>query len=429
MDRPSLNFSPIFVHKEDVGENSYINKATEDIVKDIENLNTGMIDYANRFKALQDNTKKRLEVINRMLSVTRDIQQDINILCNKYSSFASVININPENSKSNLEWSDGVLSLKPISTTKASLNITSVDGNGYEGNKYVYVNDSFIDEMINTKSYENMIDGAINTSFEYSRITSNDKDTPVIFNKDSIEAECSIELSSDVEINKINVNSDRKDLILKEILLSDDGIMFKKHKDYDLKINDRDERYENPEYVFSSGLIAIPPSKFVKLIFRSSSITNETIAYIKAITNNETEEVIEKIVISNKSKRHLIKINDISAYRNKYSKGSLISDELADSPVTCIALLSNEYIQEGYTTDNNVSYFLIINGIEHKVVPLNSHRNGTKIIRVSANNYNVDNIKYLTEDIKSIKLKVVLDTPTSSMTPYISNVKILIGGK
>lgn len=429
MDRQDLKFKPNFIHKEDIGDQNYINNATTDIVNDIQIIDTKMIDYANKFKILQEGTKIRLESIKRKLAATRDIQQDINILCNKYSSFASVVNITSENSKTNLLWEDGILSLSPTSSVKSNIEVTTIDGNGYEGNKYVLINDDFIDEMIDTKSYGNITDGAISTSFEYSRITSNDEGTPAIFNKDSIEAECAIEIKAEKSINKINISSDRKDLVLREILLSDDGIIYNKYKDCNLKINDRDERYNNPEYIFASGLIAISPSKYIKLIFRSSAITNETIAYVKTITDTSSEEIIQKIVVSNKSKRHLVKINDITAYKNKYAGGSLVTGELVDSPISCIALLANEYTQEGYTADNNVLYFLIINGIEHKVIPLNSHRNGLKIIRVSANNYNAESIEYLTEDIKSVKLKVILNTPNVNMTPYLSDLKLLIGGE
>lgn len=427
MDGQDLKFEPVILHKEDIGDQEYINNATDFAIEDIKFIDTKAIEFANKFKLLQDKTKTRINDIRRKIDITKDIQQDINILCNRYSNFSSIININETNSKSTLLWENGVISLMPTSSIKNEIKVISIDGNGYEGNKHVLVNDSFIDTVINTKSYDNITDNAINTSFEYSRITSNDSGVPPLFNNDSIDAECSIEIDATNAINKINISSDRKDLVLKEILLSDDGIIYKKYKDYNIKINDRDEKYENQNYIFSSGLVAIRPSRFIKMIFQSDGITNETIAYVKGFADEESEKVTEKIVLAKKSKRHVIKINDISAYRNKYSRGSLITDNIIDDPVTCVSLLSNEYMQEEYTAKGCISYFLIVNGIEYEVTPLNSHAEGIKMIKKSTNNYNENSIVSISEDIKNVKLKIVLDSPNVNVTPYLSDVKILIG--
>lgn len=106
----------------------------------------------------------------------------------------------------------------------------------------------------------------------------------------------------------------------------------------------------------------------------------------------------------------------------------MLSNELIDTPINTIALYCNEYINDDYTIDNNVSYFLIINGTEYEIKPINSHRDGKKIARMSTQSYKSDHIIYLNENIKSAKLKIVINSANQNVTPYISDIKILVGG-
>ena len=120
----------------------------------------------------------------------------------------------------------------------------------------------------------------------------------------------------------------------------------------------------------------------------------------------------------------------MSAYKVLYSKGSLTSKEIVTDSIKNIALYCNEYIKNGYDIDENVSYYLIVNGQEYPVVPINSNRNGKKIIKTSSQNYKSDLVSYINEDIKSAKLKIVIPVSAEQdVSPYISNIKILIGGE
>lgn len=434
MDGQNLtrHFEPIFIHQEEEPVVSELNNNASNIIDDIKQIDEQLIDSGNKIKNLLESTKLKLSNIKEYLAAEKERQEDMNILCNRYSDFASVLTLSENDFSGNLTIEDNILSAGISSTEKVRCNIIDINGNGYEGNAFVFANDEFSEKTMNTALRDSMIDNNMATYYEYSRITTSSTvdGAPMHFNKDSTEAECSIELKAEKPINKLLISSDRDDIVLSKVFTSQDGLIYKLDKEYDISINERYERYNNQSYVYGSGIIAVEPCKYIKLLFKSNGYTNDTIAFINTFYNTagDNSSIIKKIEKVENAKRHVIKINDISLYKNRYSKGSIISKELITEPIDTIALYCNEYITEGYTIDNNVSYFLIINGVEHKVQPINSHRDGKKIIRMSAQSYKSDHIVYLNENIKSAKLKVVINSANQDVTPYISDLKILIGG-
>lgn len=436
MDRQQSNleqvFYPTLIHQEEEPDVNEMNTNTVNISKDISNIDNALIESANKLKNLISNTKLRLSNIKDYLNAEKERQEDMNILCNRYTEFSSAMSLAKTDFTGDLTFEGGIVSAKLKSYEKLQCEIIDVNGNGHEGNSYVYTDNSFLKETLDSSNKNSMTDNNLATYYEYSRITVNDtiEGAPNAFNKDSTEAECSIELKADKYINKLLINSDRDDIILSKVFVSQDGLSYKLDKEYEIAINERYERYNNQEYVYGSGIIAIEPSPYVKLFFRSNGYTNDTIAFINTFYNSvgDTSDIIKKIEKVESAKRHVIKINEISAYKNKYDKGYLLSKELIDDPINTIALYCNEYINNDYSITNNLSYFLIINGVEHEIQPINSHRNGKKIIRMSAQSYKSDHVTYLNENIKSAKLKIVINSVNQDITPYISDIKILIGG-
>lgn len=436
MDRSSSNiekiFTPIYIHQEEEPNVEELNKNTSDIASDINQLDEEIIASSKKIKNLLENTKLKLSNIKDYLAAEKERQEDMNIICNRYSEFASVLTLKDEDYTGDLSLNDGVMSAKLKSTENVVLSVVDVNGNGYEGNKYVYMDNQFLEDTMNSNLRESITNGNLSTYYEYSRITIRNtvEGAPLLFNKDSTEAECSVELKAEKTINKLLIYSDRTDLILSKVFTSQDGLTYKLDKEYNISMNERYERYNNQGYVYGSGIIAFEPCNYVKLFFRSNGYTNDTIAFVNTFYNSvgDTSTVIKKIEKVDGAKRHVIKLNNVTGYKNKYSKGIMISKELISTPINTIALYCNEYINKDYTINNNVSYFLIINGTEYEIQPINSHRNGKKILRMSAQSYKSDHIIYLNENIKSAKLKIVINPANQNVTPYISDIKILIGG-
>lgn len=430
MDRSVLDFEPVYIHPEEEPNVDEINTMMNKVHSALGVADKNLIDASNNFNNLLANTKLKLANIKELLAAERERQQDINILCNKFSDFSSVLNLKQEDFSGSLQFENGILHAYITKTNPITYQISAIDGNGIEGNEYVYLNDSFLNTVIDSSNRNYINDKNAATAYEYERITiDNNTDGPLAFNKDSIEAECALSISAEDDFNHIQIASERDDLILKEVYVSKDGLTYELEKEYNIPINSRIEMYNDNTYIYGSGIITIEPAKHVKIVLRSNGYSDDQIAFIKTFySDSNTNEIIKKIVKVDSGRRHVIKINDISVLKNSYTKGMVISKELITTPIKTIGLYCNEYINKDYTIDKNVNYYLIINGQEYEICPLNSHRNGKKIIRTSSQLYKSEHVIYLNEDIKSAKLKIVINTTNKDITPYISDIKILIGG-
>lgn len=141
-------------------------------------------------------------------------------------------------------------------------------------------------------------------------------------------------------------------------------------------------------------------------------------------------EKTEKLVVLNTAKRHAIKISNFKAEQNIYkTANTFVSKELITTPVKSIAFYCNEYVPEHFPEGVYFKYALTINGTEYEVLPINSQRNGKKIIRTTENSEFSEYVEYLNEDIKSAILTINLYTPNATETPFVSDIKILIGGE
>lgn len=429
MDRQKFNLKePIYVHPIEEPVVSDLNDNAKNIETAIKELDTTIITGAKRFEHLILNTKLKLENIKSQLLSEKERLQDINFLCNKHTEFSSALSLEKKDFEGSLSFEDGIIKAAVIGSSSVPCRTERIEGNGYEGNQFVFLNGEFLNKTLDTSNRKYIIDNNLATAFEYSRITtsSDQEGLPLLFNKDSIDAQCSFDLLADSPVNEIYIKSERNDLVLKAVYLSDDGLTYKLNKEYNIEINNTNEKYNNQDYIYGSGLISIPPSKHIKLILKSNGYSNDKIAYEKIFNNGENNS--SKIELINSAKRHIIRINGIRTGKTTYNKGIVLSKELITEPITRIGLFCNEYINPKYTIDNNIMYFLIINGIEHKVVPMNSHRNEKKIIRTSSNDYKSDHAIYITEEIKSARLKIVINPTNEDITPYISNLKVMIGG-
>ena len=149
----------------------------------------------------------------------------------------------------------------------------------------------------------------------------------------------------------------------------------------------------------------------------------QELAYQKMLEEAQT------IVSLEDTKRHVIRINDITAFTGNYDSSSYLeTGELLLNQTNSIAVFVNEYIPPTFIDNGNYfEYLLIINGVEYNVVPINCHRNGIKVIRYSGFSITEDYTQHIGEPIKSAKLAIKINTPDTSISPYISNIKVCIG--
>ena len=282
---------------------------------------------------------------------------------------------------------------------------------------------------MNTSNEQNIYDGDPLTIYEYSRLTAignKTETTPAEINFDKEEARCSINIRCEDIISMLHLDMDSH-VILEDVLYSDDGIIYKSAWTTPKEINNINQSYIDPNYIYGTGVISFPPSQFIKLQLASNGATDDKLAFLFTDASN-AQQPIERTVELLNAKRHVIRISDITAHVGTFTQGYLQTKELISNPVQSIAVFANEYIPE-YFPDNKtyIQYILTVNGIDYDIVPINSEKTGTKVIRVS--NYSImdDYVVHINETIKSASLKVVINTMDSNVTPYVSNVKICFG--
>lgn len=128
------------------------------------------------------------------------------------------------------------------------------------------------------------------------------------------------------------------------------------------------------------------------------------------------------------AKRSVIKISGITAERHTYANKSIIkTTNLIKYPTKAIALYAQEYIPSHFLEDNYITYILNVNGLEYTIVPINSQRNGVKIIKNSEIPMDKYYSVYINEPIQTAYLTIKITVPNQYETPYISQMKLLLG--
>lgn len=260
-----------------------LNEMINESYVDINALILGFREAGKSFHNLMITTDAKLKAIKQQLLIEKEKLDDLNILCNQYTDFNSVINLDNTNLYGSYTYNNGMISSKVQSQEAISYSITGVDGNGYEGNDYVYKSDAFLKNSIDTSSRAFINDNNDLTIYEYSRITANnsEKDVFQYVNFDSVEAKVTISITSINEFNKIIINVSSKDTFLSGVLISTDGISYKSVLSNPIEVNNESLKYDTVNYIATSGVLCFPSTKYLKLVFESNGVTDDIIAFEK----------------------------------------------------------------------------------------------------------------------------------------------------
>jgi hypothetical protein len=386
-----------------------INKAFHDISIDVTALEGELTQAASDYMALMSSTITRLESVEQRIQTETDRLRDINAICGNYDDFGSVKNLDGTNVNGKFGWANNAFTgVIAGGSSGVVLTVNDVVGNGYEGN--IYVEDSVGVQR------ENMVDGNELTRWEYSRYNSPEPPptAPMTINADTEEARATVFLEGDQAFNTLYLRSDM-DIVIDDILTSDNNIDWKSNLAQAIHINDSNAKYNDPEYIYDTGLIAFPRTNYVKLTLHSvGAITDENIV-------DTDGNILDGVV------RHAIAINDIEAQSLVYSQGVISTGQLVARPIDCIAIFANEYIPPHYADAEYIEYYLTVNEKEYKVVPINSQKNGIKVIRFTSYTTGNTYVQHISETIKSAFLRVVIKTTADGSTPFLSNLKVCFG--
>ena len=431
----SQQFKGMYFHPEGGGD-FFINDGMSQIQKDLNNLDDILINTGNSINNLLSNTILRLDEVRKAIVSEKERHQDIMMLCNKYTDFDNVKALTDLTFTGLYDISDNVYSAKATKKFDINLAVADIFGNGYEGNKYVYNNFAYQQDTYDTSNRKNLIDSQVSTYYEYSRITIQDVEeiTNSDFNRDSEYARCTISIVAEKAINLLDISTEDMDIVITEIQYSNDGVSYEILDTPMISLNNSLDSYNNYGYVYGSGLISTPLAKYFKLTFETKKNKDDIIAYERTVFNNklvnrdEIPKTYTSTSVIKSAKRSVIKINDIKGYQKYYNTSTTIkSTELITAESYAISVFCNVYIPKGLT-DDSVKFYLTVNGKEYEVVPINSNLNGTKVIRFSGGKSSTSYTQLISEKITSAYLTIVLKN-NSDATPYINNLKVMVGGE
>lgn len=428
------NYTGFSMHPEE-GMITTMNDELVNIQNDLLQIDNALIAAGNQVYDLMIKTLLRLNKIHADIMVEAERKQDLQMLCGKYEAHDNVILLQEEDFQGNFSYENGTFTSLVSNKKNVRLYVIDVFGNGYEGNKYVYKDYAYTNKVLDTSLRENIVDNKITSYYEYSRITvSNVEDTSLSdFNKDNKEAMCTITLQAEEPVNEINISSDDSSVIVTNVAYSIDGINYKNLSIPYISINNKLDSYSSYGYVYGSGAISFPErASMFKITFQSTGYKDDEIAYEKVLLSYDDSDIYDmfnrETTKVKSARRHVIKINDISAGVYSYStKNKFQTAELINQDTYAISVFANVYIPLGLR-DSAVKFILTVNGIDYDVVPINSHLNGVKIIRFSTGNSSNPYTQRIGEKIKSAYLTVIFSNE-ARIAPKINNIKILLGGE
>ena len=429
-------YEQLYIHPEE-GEDFRINNALEDIKSDIDKIDKLLIDKGNAVNDLLADTIDRLDLVKSKILTEKERIQDIKMLCNKYTDFDKVITIDNKNAYGQYNYADNSFLSQVKSYKKNVLHIDDIVGNGSEGNKYIFLNGSYVQDSLNTANRMALIDGSVNSYWEYQRITASATEKYLIhdFYPDSEEAKCTITLISTDKMNQLQILTPIDSTKVIGLQYSNDNINYTAMTIPDITF-DKLDSYENTGYIYGSNIISLPNCYCTKITLQSNSSSNDIVAYERSMFTDDTfdkeeaNDVQTETTFIESAKRHVIKINDILAYSNLYAGNSYFkTDNLVDGTddVYAVSVFANVYLPS-QLSDDSVEFILTVNGVDHEVQPINSELDGVKIVRYSKGKSKTEYTDLTDEVINSVVLTVKIKS-SKNLTPYINNVKVLLGGE
>lgn len=286
---------PIFngyqVHPEDEPSLSDLNNALQQISIDLVALTSQYSSVAQMYNDLAEEVVSNLAAIDEIINMEKERIQDINIIAGNISAFTSIKTLKATDLSGTCSIEDEY-TFMCTATDRVStrLAVQDVFGNGYEGNAYVYNDNSFEIGTINTGQRNNMVDYHSATLYEYSRLTSTTKNDqyPIDVNYDDKEAECSIVLVSPTgNFNSVRIQSDITNVSIEQLSTSEDGgLTFKDTLTKSIEILNPTEKYEDDSYIYGSGILNFPTTNAIKIKLKSGGVTADKLAFSKTVLND-----------------------------------------------------------------------------------------------------------------------------------------------
>lgn len=415
-------FTPNYVNKEDEIKYDNINENILESSFDILNLNFNITDAAYEIESLMENVNNRIESIDEKLKAEEERVRDVNMICGNINDFNTIIPLSANNFKikSSLYQYKNCLTASVASEEKVDVKLININGNGYIGNDYVISKESdqlFEKDKLNTANEKYMYDNIKNTYWEYSRIFSYDSTNKSdIINIDDVS--CTVQLTFEAQ-NELGINelvfTDDVKLSVTKIEISSDNLNWISTFEGNISPNNVDQSYSNFSYIYGSGALIFPTTKYVKITLESNYVENNKIKINDIVFNN--------------TYRKIIRINEVEARRVMFNSSSGTTENIITSGRAISAgIFVNEYIPDFIKNNltDEIKYVLIINGKNYEVIPINSDKKGIKLIKYSQTPIKENYVTYINEPINSLQVALVIPTALK-YSPYLANLKLCLG--
>lgn len=283
-------YEGLTVHAETEPDLSVINDALQRIAIDIIALSAQYSSVADLYNDMMLEILTDLENVDEIIGMEEERIQDLNIITGNISSFTTVKTFTADDLSGTCSIEDKY-TFMCHSTNRESvvLDIQDVSGNGYEGNAFVYNNNEYEQNSVDSSVRTKMTDRYSTTYWEYSRITmpKTAQRYPQDINFDNLEAECTVVLHSNDIFNSLRLQSDITNVSVEQISVSEDGgITYYDTMNYPIQILEDAQKYEDSTYIYGSGLLSFPGANYVKLKLKSHGVLNEQLAFNKVIVDN-----------------------------------------------------------------------------------------------------------------------------------------------
>lgn len=283
-------YEGLTIHAEIEPDLTVLNDALQRIAIDIIALNSQYSSVANMYNDMMLEILTDLESVDEIIGMEEERIQDLNIITGNITSFTSVRTFTADDLSGTCSIEDEhTFMCHSTDRTSVVLEIEDVSGNGYEGNVYVYSNDDYEKNSVDSSIRTKMNDAYSASYWEYSRITMPKitQNYPPDINFDNIEAECTITLYSTDAFNSIRLQSDITNVSVEQISVSEDGgVTFYDTMNYPVQVLEDAQKYEDSTYIYGSGLLSFPGANYVKIRLKSHGVLNEKLAFNKVILDN-----------------------------------------------------------------------------------------------------------------------------------------------
>lgn len=387
---------------------------------DLTALEHELMNGASELKVLADTIALRFKAIEMKLNEEKMIRDHMKLLCNAFENFQDIVHVDRYMEKQTCSYIDGLYYAGTLKNESIPYDIVEITGNGMAGNAFILdEKNNFIEQIRRSDFSQAFKDDDKLTYYDYQRLTVKQEDsyTTPEMHYDTIPARCDILLKAKDTIENCTISANT--CLLTGMFFSNDGINF---------TNALSENYilNQSNNLIKSDFLSLPSAEYVKLSFESIGDSLEKIGFYSY--DNKIQK--EKLIKLDSGKRHLIRIHEIVLQSHIYiDKSYFKTTNLLPYPVQSVAIYADIYYPGHLDKkEQAVDFEIIVNNKSYSVVPINSDRNGKKIIASSSFDFNTLYAGiYINEPLTKVEISMQFNCSHQHETAVVKNLKLLIG--